>query len=168
MQFVMKKIVNFQSEWNLTIHKTRDGLEEPQTWSTDVNVLNKQQWIPDIRCSTMDRPHSRRRGKSDGWSPSQLPRAVTHPLPVYFSSIPNMHLPVTLAVSNLATEKFFEPLDTIQGWSRRHTSFDTQVFHYFIYLDSMLLKTITCTLFQRRRNVRAYADDLYWKMCDED
>jgi hypothetical protein len=95
MQFVMKKFVNFLTEWNLIIHKTRDGLEEPQTWNTDVKVLNKQQWTPDIKYSTMYGPHSRRRRKSHGWSPSQLPRAVTHPLSVYFPSIPNMHLPVT-------------------------------------------------------------------------
>jgi hypothetical protein len=27
--------------------KTRDGLEESQTWTADVNVLNAQQWTPD-------------------------------------------------------------------------------------------------------------------------
>jgi hypothetical protein len=30
-------------------------------------------------------------------------------------------------VSNLATEKFFESPDTIQGWSIRHTSFDARI-----------------------------------------
>jgi len=51
----------------------------------------------------------------------------TAPLPVYFPSIPNMNLPVTLAATNFATEKFFEPVDTIKEWDRRHTSFDIRV-----------------------------------------
>jgi len=123
MQFVMIK-KNLQISyrngiWPSTSYsKTRDGLKEPQTLSTDVNVLHMQQWTPDIKCSTMDRPHSRRRGKSHGWSPppqpfqyislpsptrifqllwwrqTSLPRSSLSPLTPYMDGAEDIHLSI--------------------------------------------------------------------------